>query len=240
MSGDSEDLPDMQKLSRVKTVKYTTWGDRPVMTMNATLGAKVAQCIAAWSEIETLLGMFLGVILHANQNAALAMYSTVENRSAQLRMIEVAAQANLVQDASDVISIFIATRIRPAMKLRDKLAHWVWGYADELPEALLIREPSASIKDYAEVIKTGNPRDVPADHDKIFALRENDLDRYISNFRDVNLNLRVAMASVIISNPPHEREQYLRQLSNTPAVQKGLDRLREARQKNQATPEPAP
>ena len=71
------------------------------MTLRAKVAVKVAQYIAEWSEIESLLGLFLALLLHANQKAVLAMYAGIENRAAQLRMIDSAAGAVLPPDHYD-------------------------------------------------------------------------------------------------------------------------------------------
>jgi len=47
-------------------------------TKNPELAAKVAECIAAWADIETMLGMLLGFLLNADSKVALAMYAEVE------------------------------------------------------------------------------------------------------------------------------------------------------------------
>jgi hypothetical protein len=114
----------MQPLSRVKPDAITDWGDPTSMTKRPTLAAKVARSIAQWSEIELHLGAFLGLLLHTNQDAAVAMYSGLENRSAQLRMILSAAKASVPPEHFDVLSVLFSAVIRPAMRERDKLAHW--------------------------------------------------------------------------------------------------------------------
>jgi hypothetical protein len=56
MSAGFEDFPDMQLLSHVKANAVTIWGEAETMTLRPALAAKVARCIALWSEIEVHLG----------------------------------------------------------------------------------------------------------------------------------------------------------------------------------------
>jgi hypothetical protein len=83
----------------------TNWGSNPVMLLRPSVAVRVAQYIAEWSEVESLLGLFLGLLLHTNQKAALAIYSGLENRSAQLRTITSAAKAILPAHHFEVISM---------------------------------------------------------------------------------------------------------------------------------------
>ncbi len=122
---------DMQPLNLVKPVQTTEWGNHSVMAMRPSVAVKVAQYIAQWAEIVVMLGMFLAFLLHAHEAAVLAMYSALDNRAAQLRMISSAAAASLPQSHVDVISELMTSQIRPAMKHRDKFVHWCWGFTDE-------------------------------------------------------------------------------------------------------------
>jgi len=87
------------------------------------------------------------------------------------------------------------------MKFRDKLAHWCWGWTEALPDALLISEPSSHLGGYAKALKmqgetgTSHP-DVPVDHSKVYVLRDEDLDRYLKQLAELDLSLRMAIASV--------------------------------------------
>jgi hypothetical protein len=211
----------MQPLSRVKPDAITIFGNPETMTLRPNLAAKVARCVAQWGE-------FLGILLHANQAAALAMYSALENRAAQQRIISAAAKASVPSDHFDVISSFLSTILRPAMKERDKLAHWLWGYSDDLPDALLLAEPPSSIESLMRAITTqpGMERAaVEADYARVFVIRDPDLDGIITRSVDAKFYLRVAMSSVWDHNTPQERAQYLQQLASVPLVRSALDRL---------------
>jgi hypothetical protein len=236
----------MQPLSLVKPVQFTEWGDRSAMSLRPEIAVKVAQCIAHWSEIETMLGIFLGFLLHANEDAILAMYAAVDNRAAQLRMISSAANAALPRDHADVISVLMTAFIRPAMKYRDKLAHWCWGYSDELPDCLLIRDASLHRAGFALALKAqGGTKPVlksavPTNHTTIFVITGPDLDRFLNELSYAELQLRTAMATVWISNTPEQRVGLLQRLSNEPRIQAGLTRLRKGHQNNQDIPPQTP
>jgi hypothetical protein len=57
----------MQPLSKVKPDAITHWGQGDAMIHRPNVAVKVAQYIAHWSDIETLLGLFLSLLLHAHE-----------------------------------------------------------------------------------------------------------------------------------------------------------------------------
>jgi hypothetical protein len=242
----------MQPLSRVKpNWTHTDWGSDQVMIRRPAVAVKVAQCIAEWAEIESLIGMFLAMLLHANQKAILAIYSALDNRAAQLRMINAAATTSLPSHHADLVSVSVKLDIRPAMKYRDKLAHWCWGHSDDLPDALLLREPSDKLANLADFInhqhislgRTGTlgSREMPMNADQVFVLKETDLDRVLKQFEEAQLNLRILQGSVWGINSPQLRAGLLDQLAAKPRFRAELDRLAASRNTPPTQPpSPAP
>jgi hypothetical protein len=218
------------------------WGIRNAVAQRRTVGIKIAECISEWAEIETVLGLFLALLLHANEKAALAMYSAVENRAAQLRMISSAAESTLKPSHFDAISVLLSSAIRPCMKERDRLAHWCWGYSDQVPEYLLITEPSNKLALLLNAVnnqaKGLKPPTIRVDFNKVFVLTAEDLERTLSRFSDALELLQVALASVWAANSQQSRDEYLQQLSNKPQIRSGLLRLEESRRKNPTTQQP--
>jgi hypothetical protein len=232
----------MQLLSRVRPNTVTNWGQPDTMARRPQLAIKIAHCIAQWSENEVLLGGLLAFLLQANQKAAAAMYSGVDNRAAQLRMITAAAEATLPTDHFEVIGALLSAVVRPAMKERDKLAHWTWGYSDDLPDALLTAEPSytlGSMMVALDLQRQVKPQDVPTSFDEIYVVRDGDLTAMIRRGLNARDLIRLAMATVWWDhNLPEERAERLRQLSNAPQIRSALDRA--ASRKNQEAQQPSP
>jgi hypothetical protein len=170
------------------------------------------------------------------------MYAGVETRTAQLRMLDAAAEAELEAQHYDVILTLQTVYIRPAMKERDKLAHWCWGHSPDLPDALLLTEPSNKTLGLynANEIGRGALVDVPSRFTTIFVVKEPDLTRMLERFRKTNRLVTQASSTVWPRVTPQVRAEQLRLLSIEPEIQKGLIRLNEARQKNQASQPPSP
>jgi len=204
------------------------------MSLRPQIAAKIAECIAAWTEIETLLGLLLSFLLHATPKAALAMYAGVENRASQLRMLHAAASAELPKNHYDVIATLFTVYVRPAMRERDKFAHWCWGHSPELPDALLLTEPANKTLGLYRANELGKGRlvDVSSRFETIFVVKEADLGRVLDRFRKTELLIRRAASSVWSLNSSQERDAQLQDLSNDSEIQKGLSRLKETTKKS--------
>ena len=170
------------------------------------------------------------------------MYSELENRAAQLRMINSAIRATLHGKHFDVVSLLVDTEMRGAMKYRDKLAHWCWGHSDELPDSLLIREPSYQLASFAKSVKQQGqkqPTEVPLNHDTVFVIREPDLDGFIKRIGRLSDLLQLAMGTFWKANDDKERAEHLQQLSNAPEFRSALARLAESRRNDPTTQQPS-
>lgn len=214
------------------------------MSKRPKIAIKVAECIAEWTEVETGLGMFLGFLLHTKADTAIAMHTSLENRAAQLRMLEAAAKAELPSDHYDVISMLHTVHIRPAMRDRDKLAHWCWGHSPELDDALLLRAPSEKILHGFRANELGpypgSTAAIRTNYDEVFVIREDDLIRMSDRFTNTKKLVMHAASSVWVKNPPQARAEFLRLLATEPGVQAALNRLARDRQKTQEAQPPSP
>jgi hypothetical protein len=171
------------------------------------------------------------------------MYSSVENRAAQLRMIDGSARSVLPLDHYDIISVLFSAEIRPAMRERDRLAHWCWGVSDDLPDALLITHPNNNLLHSITATKTPYENDLPEislNLEEIFVVTASDLQRVLNRFQEANRLLRMASGSVWNKNSPEQRAAILGQLSSNPQLRLGLDRLKAGRKKNPSTQQPSP
>lgn len=235
----------MQPLSRVKPGRVlSTWGGQIKLSTRPQVAAKVADCIASWSNIEQSLCFFLSMLLHASENAITAMLAATESRAAQLRMIEAAAMAEMPQNYYDSFSVMLTSQIRPAMKERDKLAHWCWGVSDELPDDLLIMKPSETVTSQLEAIKvqavTAKPLVRIESKREIFVVTAGDMDRTYDRFEAARESLRCATGMVWVKNTPQERDQAHVLLLQSPQIRSGLEALNASRQKKSESQPPSP
>ncbi len=227
----------MQPLSRVKANATVTWGahDTMVAPQRAKAAALVADCIAEWADMETMLGLLLGILLEADSKAALAIYAALENRAAQRRIVLAAAESKLSEDHFDLLSAVFNVCITPVMKERDKLAHWVWGYSPELPDCLLLTMPDNKMVLHFQAINLRHTSpEVPFDPNKIFVVKSGYLEGLAKRMRDAKDHLTKFMATTWNRNSERQRDEFRQLLSNVPQIHEAWDRLRQARQNNRA------
>ena len=137
---------DMQPLSRVSPNASVHFGAPDTMQQRPGLAIKIAHCISQFSSLETMLGMSLALMLHADARVMLGMYTALENRSAQLKNSSSRSKGKTRSKINTMCSnVLLSVFVRPLMKTRDKFAHWVWGMTDDLPSALLLTDSSDSM-----------------------------------------------------------------------------------------------
>lgn len=224
----------MQPLSHVSPGALTTWGDQHHMGTRPNVAIKIAECIAEWAEIETFLGQLLGLILHTSPNAALIMFSSLENRSAQLRMVTAAAESELDQEKKDLFAIMMMLFLRPSMKERDRLAHWCWGSTDALPEALLLASPAKKMVLQFQYNQGKFSKETsPLPDRDIYVVTTTDLTRMADRFRIAKDHLLLFMGAIWNKNEPPVRDACIQKLKEEPQILERLSQLIADRQKNQ-------
>jgi hypothetical protein len=204
----------MQLLSRVNPKARVAIGLPDTMTRQPAVAAKIAECISEFSNLETMLPVTLAFLLSSDAQTALAMWGALENRAAQLRMLDAAAEEVLDTDRYDCLSVLMARFIRPAMKERDRFAHWSWGYSIDLPDKLLLADPLEKAKVQWTAINP--PRTPQFDKSKVYVVGVADIGRSISRINDAAELLELFMKSIWAEPPPSERDRYHRQLCSEP------------------------
>jgi hypothetical protein len=232
----------MQPLSRVKPDATVTWGALDTMTSRPAIAVKIAECIAEWADTETIIGLMLAILLDTDPDAALAIYSAVDSRSAQNKMILGAAKSKLPSEQYDLLTVTLKLAVTPVMKERDRYAHWCWAYSPEIPDALILSQPDHKMVLHHQAVNLARlgKSEVPFDASKLFVVKEADASRLANRMRAAKDNLTSFMAAIWNKNSQQVRDEYFQRLSTEPQIREGLIRLREGRQENQATQQPKP
>jgi hypothetical protein len=228
----------MQPLSKVRKNATVKFGTNDVMAKCPTLAVKIAECITTWTNIESFFGVFLGLALHSKPNTTLKMYMALENRAAQLRLIESIAQSELSIEQFDVFAIVMEKYLRPAMKHRDKLAHWCWGHSPDLPNDLLLMSPDEALLAHFEALHKGR---ADMDDNKIFVVTEKYLARLSRDMRVAGGFFAILMKAIgpIGTRIPQDMTA-LDRLSSHSGIATHLVARRKRRETPLATPLPPP
>ena len=204
------------------------------MANRPQVAIKIAECIAEWANIKSMLGIFLGFLLHSKAETALNMYMALDNRAAQLRLLESAAKSELSILQFDLFEVLMDQFLRPIMKTRDKFAHWCWGHSPQLPNDLLLIQPTNSLLTHYIALH-GKPTDI--DDEKVFVITGKYVGEFLKTMRKAQAYLATLITSVGVDGTVLIQDVgALDRLSNVPEFQKGLVRARAEREKHQAKP----
>lgn len=206
----------MQPLFQVRRGAKIALGMPETMLKRPHQAMKVARCISEFSNLETMLPVTLAFMLSADAETTFSMWSSLENRSAQLRLIDAAAESQLEDDYHDCWIVLSTKYIRAVMKERDKLAHWVWGYTDELPDTLLLTEPIQKARAQWKMTSVVPVVPTPVSREGVFVVTDGDLDRIFKRIDDASVLLEMFMKTIWPSCPAALRAQYHHELCIEP------------------------
>lgn len=105
----------------------------------------IPQIIAGWVQVEISLAETFGTYASLGPDVALSVYNAVDNFRAKQAMLDAAAKTVLNEEDLDLYSATMRF-VKRRYVTRNEMAHWLWGYADDFPEALFIIDPVAASK----------------------------------------------------------------------------------------------
>jgi hypothetical protein len=241
-----------QPLSRVKLGANVR--QRPSILDH--LPAEYAQTIAAIfsysSLIEYRLSLLLVRILGADAAPAIAMFSTLIPQHSQLRALDAAAKAALDEKEYDVFkaTMSVTTSVQTP---RNQLAHWVWAYSTDVPNALLLADPTSGKerdREFVLALETGetDPAKIGAlntfDPAHVQVYREGDLKKARDELEQASQmtfltvvyfdgTFRGRIKPLPWNSKTATRDQLFRQLYDLRLFQEAWDRIQTDRKKSQ-------
>lgn len=228
-----------QPISRVLSDAELIIGARSVGT-RPELAVLVAEAIGIWSEVESRLGSILAFMLTANAVAVSAMYNEL-SAQAQRAILLAAARSTLSAD-DNLLFRAVVKQVTSSAKDRHKLAHWLWGWSPQLPDALLLCDP-AYMRDYIAFAEENKELEAKNryprfDWDHTFVYRKADFDAIISTMMKVFSYVDCLRAVV---DPAHFAGERARlQLLSVPLIHQEIDRLQRGSKTDPAVHPPSP
>ena len=95
----------------------------------------IGECLMAWTEIDMYLGVLLAVIMQANTDTTIAVFSTIRRSSARNEAIEKAASHALHYTDYQLVKALLMY-VSTVEKARNDLAHGFWGISHEIEDGL--------------------------------------------------------------------------------------------------------
>lgn len=139
-----------QPISRVApnaTIVYGNAGDR---TLHRRPGMAVLamEAIASWSNVEAFMLRLFVELLGGKKSLAAEVFLSLKGQTAKDSAIRAAAEFSLKERPNELrILNAILSIAGTNKKHRNKLAHHTWGFSPQLPDALLLVDPRASLEE---------------------------------------------------------------------------------------------
>jgi hypothetical protein len=168
----------------------------------------------------------------------MAMYGALTSTQAQMAALQAAAKASLSPEHLELFSALLVVVKRSAVH-RNKVAHWLWGISEQVPDALILVNPDAVLDlhtnngeymaRWKEGKKVPDPSTLPGlDLSEAFVYGEQEFREIIDDLTDV-WSLTNSFAFLIISGATPNDVQF-QMLSVSPRIQTELEKARKSRQ----------
>lgn len=210
-------------------------GNGPSIT-HPELALLAMSIMSDWSLLEGAMSSLFVNMLGANPIPGTAMYASLTSTAAQKSALRAVATASLSTNRQDVFEA-ILTHFGSVAKERNKIAHWLWGTSPDIPDAVLLTNPSSLTEYTAQMfdhLHEGREPRFTFPEEEIYVWRKQD-------FLEVTRRLHQVMEYIrlfdIAISPPRQfsvdsNEQALRKLQLEPEIRQALLRQQKRQKKN--------
>ncbi|MCR6644896.1 MAG: hypothetical protein NVV62_10485 [Terricaulis sp.] len=117
------------------------------MLLHPWLAALASEAIGTWSTVDAELAKLLGAMLGTAWRPANAMFAELSSSTAQIAAIKGVAREQFKRRPREA-AVFEAIMLEVAAgwKRRNPLAHHLWGYSEDLDDALLLIDPRDDVR----------------------------------------------------------------------------------------------
>jgi hypothetical protein len=123
----------------------------PELTINRPeVAAWIGQCITCWSSVETQTSGLFTLLLGLNVEAGMELYNSFASASLKENGIKILARSNLRRPDYEIIEALLKV-VDSHQKIRDKIAHWYWGFSDQISDGLVLIDPRVLLSRNARV-----------------------------------------------------------------------------------------
>jgi hypothetical protein len=239
MSLEADFVMPPQPLSRVRP-NAIVMASPDAIVLRPKLAPLIAEIIARWADIEANIGSILSYILRAEAAPTAAMLYAIRSSSAQIEMVLAAGSVKLFDPELEIFEAVIQTA-KTVAKKRNHIAHHVWAYTTELPEALLLIEPEAYSDMFVELqeafkLPSAGWTFLHPDRERTWVYRENDFLQIITDLKTV---ARCTTFLINYLQPKHiARDRMYSTLCSEPSIDAALLSIRKNRPPRPAPPQP--
>jgi hypothetical protein len=144
----------MQTLAQVNPRASYEFDPKKVALKRMRVQARIAHAISIWSTIEALTANIILHALHGDMRAAVHMYAAITSATASNAALKAAIRTGLRPEYAELFDAIwqIGGEL---VEDRHRLAHWIMGYSEEIPNAVLLFNPRDGLKRGAHNISVG-------------------------------------------------------------------------------------
>jgi hypothetical protein len=213
-----------------------------------SLAPWIAKCIAKWSDIELTMGLMMVAFLGESATPTVAIYTDLLAFRTRVDALAAAAKNTLIIEHFTIFEAIISI-LRKATKQRDRLAHHIWTYSDQISDALLLTDPRDLLPAYTDGIKaalagtakkgtTFTSDDVIIPYDKVYVYKEQDLIDIYKEFELIGGITSTFVRMILSGNDMLRQYRLYYMLSQEPRIHAFLSRQKSENQNAQGGPEP--
>lgn len=207
---------------------------------NPELSLLAMTIISEWSNLELQVNRLFVYLLGESAETAATVFATIRSQQGQREAVMAVAAVRVDQPIQDVIAAALAV-YKNASKLRNRVAHWLWGHCNDISRGVILVDPiaytaaMARATDWARAhAKTQPPPSIGPEHrtklnSRAFVYVEDDFKRGLTQLRRA-ISLLSDTAMMMLAATDEQRAPRLHQLSSEPEIRKELDRLNKGRQ----------
>lgn len=175
----------LSNIPNVSHVDFALWRDVDTpFEKRARLAPYCIDAVASSSQLDASLLRLFMQLMGGSQRVAARMYLSLKTRGPTNAAITAAAKSALSAWQFGVFDV-ITKSSKSAQGERDNLAHWVWGYSNDLPDALLLIDPQYLPLDHHPFGIGYQLNDLVDRANKIFAYEERDFRSIASKLKEL-------------------------------------------------------
>ncbi|MGH9436691.1 MAG: hypothetical protein ACRD22_02045 [Terriglobia bacterium] len=216
----------------IGTQDFSASNERPKLALAAM------NIIAKWSVLEGFLSQLFVNMLGSNPYPGAAIYQALTSAAAQdaaFRAIAAIATKDSSQDEKDIFEAILKL-VKNTRQRRNKIAHWVWGYSEDIPDGVLLCDPSKIMQFQVNLADATRRKEMHEIGSLFREIRKEIFVYYQTDFQDISqaIQLRINQADdlrkLLMVRPfPEVAAQRLQLLLDQPEVLSGVCRLRKRR-----------
>ena len=144
----------MKTLAQVNSKANYSFDPVDVASCPPEVLSRVTRCISIWSMIEAFTASVALYAVKGDIRVAMEMYASIKSSGAANAALNTAVRMGLEPKYGELFNA-IATLSGELASERHKLAHWGMGYSRDIPNAILLLNPTDGFKRGAHNISVG-------------------------------------------------------------------------------------